>query len=115
MGTSAALQLCIIWDAWGVGQTGWFYVLGGNMIQFIQGIAQLLTSLATAELAPPGLESTVYETLISFTNGASTLGQNFLNMLIPVFHLGDINAGTYFPCPTNPNPPQDEMNRNMAN
>merc|ERR1719188_915097 len=36
-------QLLVIFDAWGIGQDGWFYAFGYNILQLIQGIAQVLS------------------------------------------------------------------------
>jgi len=112
----AGLQLLVVYNAWGVGQNGWFYIFGSNIMNFIAGIAQVLSSLATAEIAPPGLEATVYEALTSIHNAAIALNSNIQNMFIPIFHLNGINSHTYFPCPpNNPHPDQAKMNQDMAN
>jgi len=109
------IQLLVIYNAWGVGQDGWFFVFGSNILLFIQGIGQVLSSLATAEIAPPGLEATIYESLTSISNGAITLNTNIQNLFVPVFNLNGVSASTYFPCPSNPNPDQAKMNQDMAN
>ena len=38
---------------------------------------------------------------------------NLQNLFVPIFHLNGI-AQSYFPTPSNPNPPQDEFNADMA-
>eukprot|EP00928_Gymnodinium_smaydae_P081345 TRINITY_DN64891_c0_g1_i1.p1 TRINITY_DN64891_c0_g1~~TRINITY_DN64891_c0_g1_i1.p1 ORF type:complete len:613 (+),score=62.62 TRINITY_DN64891_c0_g1_i1:170-2008(+) len=109
------IQLLVVYNAWGIGQDGWFYIFGSNIMSFVSGIAQILSSLATAEIAPPGLEATVYESLASIHNAAITLNANIMNIFIPVFGLNGISSQTYFPCPPdNPNPDQDGMNASMA-
>eukprot|EP00438_Fugacium_kawagutii_P015177 Skav227602 [mRNA] locus=scaffold1141:353819:355849:+ [translate_table: standard] len=46
-------------EAWGVGQDGWFYAFGSNILMIIQGIAQVLSSLAVVEISPSGYEASV--------------------------------------------------------
>eukprot|EP00929_Paragymnodinium_shiwhaense_P113670 TRINITY_DN81964_c0_g1_i1.p1 TRINITY_DN81964_c0_g1~~TRINITY_DN81964_c0_g1_i1.p1 ORF type:complete len:683 (-),score=150.21 TRINITY_DN81964_c0_g1_i1:559-2607(-) len=108
------IQLLTIYDAWGIGQDGWFFVLGSNILSFIAGIAQVLGSLAVAEIAPAALEATIYETLTSIHNAAIALNTNLQNFFVPVFQLNGISSNTYFPCGDNTNPDQAGMNSHMA-
>merc|ERR1712070_414798 len=64
----------------------------------IQGIGQVVSSLAVVEVSPPGLEATVYELLISASNGAISLAVAFQTIFGNVFQLSEINSQTF---PTN--------------
>lgn len=114
LGTNCGFQLLVIYNAWGIGQSGWFYAFGNNLLNLIQGIAQVLSSLAVAEIAPAGSEACLYEFLTTMHNSGITLNANLQNIFVPIFHLSDI-AGNYFPSSGNPNPPDAVYNKNMAN
>eukprot|EP00435_Cladocopium_sp_Y103_P043551 s1451_g12.t1 len=73
-------QLMVIYNAWGVGQDGWFYAFGSNILMIIQGIAQVLSSLAVVEISPDGYEASVYEFLTSIHNAGITLNSNLQNL-----------------------------------
>ncbi|OLP98413.1 hypothetical protein AK812_SmicGene19129 [Symbiodinium microadriaticum] len=106
-------QLMVIYNAWGIGQDGWFYAFGSNILMVIQGIAQVLSSLAVVEISPAGYEASVYEFLTSIHNAGITLNSNLQNLFVPIFHLNGI-AQAYFPTPSDPSPPQSEFNADMA-
>ncbi|CAE6952585.1 unnamed protein product [Symbiodinium sp. CCMP2592] len=106
-------QLMVIYNAWGIGQDGWFYAFGSNILMVIQGIAQVLSSLAVVEISPAGYEASVYEFLTSIHNAGITLNSNLQNLFVPIFHLNGI-AQAYFPTPSDPSPPQSEFNTDMA-
>jgi len=106
-------QLMVIYNAWGVGQDGWFYAFGSNILMIIQGIAQVLSSLAVVEISPAGFEASVYEFLTSIHNAGITLNSNLQNLFVPIFNLHGISQD-YFPTKTNPNPPQHIYNTRMA-
>eukprot|EP00913_Durusdinium_trenchii_P015692 g14747.t1 len=106
-------QLMVIYNAWGVGQDGWFYAFGSNILMIIQGIAQVLSSLAVVEISPAGYEASVYEFLTSIHNAGITLNSNLQNLFVPIFDLHGI-AQSYFPTKTNPHPPQQLYNSHMA-
>jgi len=99
-----------IYDAWGIGQNGWFYALSGSVLQIIQGLAQVLSSLAVIEIAPPGFEATVYEFMTTMHNAGITLNTNLQNIFVPVFNLNDVSAERYFAH----NSHRDEFNHRMA-
>lgn len=106
-------QLMVIYNAWGVGQDGWFYAFGSNVLMIIQGIAQVLSSLAVVEISPDGYEASVYEFLTSIHNAGITLNSNLQNLFVPIFDLHGI-AESYFPSIRNPHPPEDLYNARMA-
>mmetsp|Transcript_25489 Transcript_25489/g.57916 ORF Transcript_25489/g.57916 Transcript_25489/m.57916 type:complete len:609 (-) Transcript_25489:38-1864(-) len=110
---NGGFQLLVIYNAWGVGQDGWFFAFGNNSLMVIQGIAQVLSSLAVVEISPYGLEASVYEFLTTMHNAGITLNTNIQNLFVPVFSLGAI-ATSYFPTPEDPNPPVHDENRRMA-
>jgi len=83
-------QLCVIFNAWGIGQSGWFYAFSSNIMLLIQGVQQVLSSLAVIEIAPPGFEASVYEFLISIGNSGISLNANIMNLFVPIFDLNSI-------------------------
>jgi hypothetical protein len=87
---TGCVQLMIIWNFAGVGQSGWFYAFGTNIMLLIQGVQQVLSSLAVIEISPPGFEASVYEFLISIGNSGISLNSNLMNIFVPIFHLNDI-------------------------
>eukprot|EP00931_Biecheleriopsis_adriatica_P088000 TRINITY_DN623_c0_g1_i1.p1 TRINITY_DN623_c0_g1~~TRINITY_DN623_c0_g1_i1.p1 ORF type:complete len:571 (-),score=98.73 TRINITY_DN623_c0_g1_i1:179-1765(-) len=99
---NAVFQFIVIYNAWGVGQDGWFYGFGNNVTLFVQGIAQVLGSQAVAEFAPPGYEASVYEFMSTMHNTAGTLAANFQNLFVPVFELNSISTASYVPSVDNP-------------
>lgn len=117
LATNCGFQLLVIFNAWGVGQDGWFYAFGNNVLMIIQGIAQVLSSLAVVEVAPVGFEATVYEFLTTIHNAGITLNSNFQNLFVPIFHLNGI-ACNYFPNPKHdchsPNLGHDYYDQAMA-
>jgi len=120
LATNCGFQLLVINDAWGVGQDGWFYAFGNNVLMVIQGIAQVLSSLAVVEIAPVGFEATIYEFLTTIHNAGITLNSNLQNLFVPIFGLNGI-ACNYFPphgpnathCP-GPSLPREVYNVRMA-
>ncbi|CAE8637009.1 unnamed protein product [Polarella glacialis] len=88
--TNSVFQLLVIYNAWGVGQSGWFYAFGSNILMIIQGVAQVLSSLAVIEIAPPGFEASIYEFLTSMHNSGIALNTNFQNLFLPIFQLNGI-------------------------
>merc|ERR1719379_303911 len=48
---NGCFQLMMIYNAWGIGQTGWFYALGSNIMLLIQGVQQVLSSLSVMEIS----------------------------------------------------------------
>jgi len=94
---NCGFQFIVIYNAWGVGQNGWFYGFGSNVTMFVQGIAQVLGSQAVAEFAPAGYEATVYEFITTMHNTAGTLAANFQNLFVPVFELNSISTASYDP------------------
>lgn len=104
---NCGFQLLVIYNAWGIGQTGWFYAFGNNVLQLIQGVAQILSSLAVVEVSPVGYEASVYEFLTTIHNAGITLNSNLQNVFVPIFHLNGINKDSY-------NLEQDDDNKNMA-
>lgn len=99
---NAGFQFVVIYNAWGIGQDGWFYGFGSNVTLFVQGIAQVLGSQAVAEFAPPGFEASVYEFMSTMHNTAGTLSANLQNLFVPVFQLNDISTKSYVPSVDNP-------------
>jgi len=93
---AACLGLMTIYNTWGIGQDGWFFIITGTVIpDFIQGIAQVVSSLAVAEVAPSGGEAFTYEFLTSVMNCAIALNLNLGNIFVPIFSLGDITLEKY--------------------
>jgi len=94
LATNCVFQLMVIFNAWGIGQNGWFYAFGSNILLIIQGVSQVLASLSVMEIAPAGYEASIYEFLTSMQNSGITLNTNIQNSLLPIFNLNGI-AGAY--------------------
>lgn len=88
LASNCGFQLLVINNA--QAQTGWFYAFGSNILMIIQGIAQVLSSLAVVEISPPGFEASVYEFLTTMHNAGITLNTNLQNLFVPVFKLNGI-------------------------
>jgi hypothetical protein len=99
---NCGFQFIVIYNAWGVGQDGWFYGFGSQVTLFVQGIAQILGSQAVAEFAPPGFESTIFEFMSTMHNTAMALAANLQNIFVPVFSLNAITTASYVPSEDNP-------------
>jgi hypothetical protein len=96
LSAAACLGLMTIYDSWGIGQDGWFFIITGTVIpDFIQGIAQVVSSLAVAEIAPAGGEAFAYEFLTSVMNCSIALNLNLGNIFVSIFSLGDITLEKY--------------------
>jgi len=74
---------------------GGFYMFQANVPNFIQGVGQVVSSLAVIEVSPPGLEATIYELLISAFNGALALAAVLQTQFGRLFSLEDINAKAF--------------------
>lgn len=84
------LAVMIVYDTWGISQNGWFYMFQSNIPSVIQGLCQVLSCLAVIEISPAGLESTIYELLISSMNGALALSAALQSQFAAPFKLGVI-------------------------
>lgn len=90
LASNGGLQLMMIFNTGGWGQTGWFYAFGSNIMLLVQGVQQVLSSLSVIEISPPGFEASVYEFLISVGNSGIALNGNIMNFLLPIFGLNGI-------------------------
>jgi hypothetical protein len=95
----SALAIMIVFDTWGISRNGWFYMFQANVPNFIQGVGQVVSSLAVIEVSPPGLEATIYELLISAFNGAIALAAVLQTQFGRLFTLEDINAQAFIDHP----------------
>merc|ERR1712032_1061946 len=86
------LAIMIIFDTFGIAQNGWFYLFYNQIPSFIQGLCQVLGSLAVIEVSPAGLEATIYELLISANNGALALSAALQSVFAEPFKLDAISA-----------------------
>jgi len=84
MALNCVFQYIMIYNVGGVGQSGWFFVFGNNILMIVQGISQVLSSLAVVEIAPKGFEASVYEFLTTMHNAGITLNLNLMGMLQPI-------------------------------
>lgn len=91
----SALAIMIVYNTWGISRNGWFYMFQANVPNFIQGVGQVVSSLAVIEVSPPGLEATIYELLISAFNGALALAAVLQTQFGRLFSLEDINAQAF--------------------
>jgi hypothetical protein len=88
MSLNGVLNLCMIY----VSQDPWFFVFGNNILSIIQGVSQVLSSLAVVEISPKGFEASVYEFLTTMHNAGITLNLNLMSIFQPVFGLPEIIA-----------------------
>lgn len=86
------LAIMIIFDSFGISQNGWFYLFYNQIPSFIQGLCQVLGSLAVIEVSPAGLEATIYELLISANNGALALSAALQSVFAKPFELDGIDG-----------------------
>jgi hypothetical protein len=91
---SASSFMCI-YDTWGVSRNGWFYMASSNLPSFIQGIGRVVSSIAIVEIAPKGLEATVYELLVSANNGAISMNTALMTVFAAPFQLDDVNSESW--------------------
>jgi len=82
----------MIYNVGGIGQSPWFFVFGNNILQIIQGVSQVLSSLAVVEVAPKGFEASVYEFLTTINNAGITLNYNLMGIFQPIFKVSAIIA-----------------------
>lgn len=95
VGICSALAIMIVYDTWGISQNGWFYMFQNSIPLLIQGIGQVVGSLAVVEISPPGLEATVYELLTSASNGAISLSSTLQTSFGKVFKVDEISYDTF--------------------
>lgn len=104
------LLYVMIFNVGGIGQNPWFFVFGNNVLSIIQGVSQVLSSLAVVEVAPKGFEASVYEFLTTMHNAGITLNLNIMSILQPIFGVSEIVASGH-----NYTLNRDEDNQKMAN
>merc|ERR1712224_52580 len=92
----SALAVMIVYDTWGISRNGWFYMMQSNVPNFIQGIGQVVSSLAAVEVSPSGLEATIYELMTSANNGGIALSTSLQTTFGHLFKLDSINSETFF-------------------
>merc|ERR1719263_1774975 len=91
----SALAIMIVYNTWGISRNGWFYMFQANVPNFIQGVGQVVSSLAVIEVSPPGLEATIYELLISANNGAISMSSVLQTIFGRVFGVDGITASLF--------------------
>jgi hypothetical protein len=89
---NSVFMYIMIYNMWGIGQSPWFFVFGNNILQIIQGVSQVLSSLAVVEVAPKGFEASVYEFLTTINNAGITLNYNLMGIFQPIFKVSNIIA-----------------------
>jgi hypothetical protein len=92
MALNGVFMFIMIYNVGGIGQNPWFFVFGNNILNIIQGISQVLSSLAVVEVAPKGFEASVYEFLTTINNAGTTLNYNLMGIFQPIFHVSEIIA-----------------------
>jgi hypothetical protein len=93
---TSALAIMSVYDTWGISRNGWFFMLQNSVPMLIQGMGQVVGSLAVVEISPPGLEATIYELLISATNGSIALSAALQVKFMQVFGIQNINYKTFY-------------------
>lgn len=114
MALNGVFMYIMIYNAWGIGQNPWFFVFGNNVLSIIQGVSQVLSSLAVVEVAPKGFEASVYEFLTTMHNAGITLNLNLMGIFQPIFHVSDIIAPGHN-YQTEPQEMRDKDNQDLAN
>jgi hypothetical protein len=99
MALCGCLSIMAIYDSFGIARNGWFYMLQANVPLLIAGVGQIVGSLAVVEVSPPGLEATIYELLISASNGAQSLSVALQTSFGRMFELTDISIETWLAHP----------------
>jgi hypothetical protein len=92
MALNAVFMYIMIYNVGGIGQNPWFFVFGNNVLSIIQGVSQVLSSLAVVEVAPRGFEASVYEFLTTMHNAGITLNLNLMGIFQPIFGVSNIIA-----------------------
>jgi hypothetical protein len=92
MALNGLFMIIMIYNWWGIGQNAWFFVFGNNVLNIIQGVSQVLSSLAVVEVAPRGFEASVYEFLTTMHNAGITLNYNLMGIFQPIFGVSAIIA-----------------------
>merc|ERR1712070_1191056 len=92
MAMNAVFMYIMIYNVGGIGQNPWFFVFGNNVLNIIQGVSQVLSSLAVVEVAPRGFEASVYEFLTTMHNAGITLNLNLMGIFQPIFGVSAIIA-----------------------
>lgn len=87
--------LMSIYNTWGISRNGWFFMFSSYIPALIQGVGRVVSSLAIIEIAPKGLEATVYELLISANNGAMSLNTALMTVFAAPFQLEDVNSQSW--------------------
>jgi len=88
-------MIMIIYNSFGIGRNGWFFALGNNLLNIVQGITQVLSSLAIVEISPPGHEASVYEFLTTMHNAGITLNQNLGNAFMSMLGVSSFDPEAY--------------------
>jgi len=75
--------------------SGWFYVIQQDLPQLTQAVAFCLVQIAVAEIAPAGMEASVYEFLLTTSNIAITVGAIFTTLAQGWLGLSSLNGETF--------------------
>jgi len=108
VGIVSAMAIMIVYNSFGISQNGWFFMFQNNVPMLIQGIGQVVGSLAVVEISPPGLEATIYELLTSATNGAISLSTTLQTSFGIMFGVDEIDYNNFH------GPKHDEYVARMA-
>jgi len=95
VGIVSAMAIMIVYNSFGISQNGWFFMFQNNVPMLIQGIGQVVCSLAVVEISPPGLEATIYELLTSATNGAISLSTTLQTSFGIMFGVDEIDYNNF--------------------
>lgn len=92
LATAAIACVMIAYDFGGFSQNGWFFMAQTAVPMLIQGLNQVLGCIAVIEIAPAGLEASIYELLISSMNGAQSLNAVLQTALAKPWNLSQITT-----------------------
>merc|ERR1712151_678195 len=97
---NTALQLpelfLVYWGVkWSSNTAGWFYQIQNDLPSVLQGISFCLLQLVIVDIAPTGLEASLYEFLLTATNQAQTVAILLQGMMAKWFDLVKFDGSAY--------------------
>eukprot|EP00471_Norrisiella_sphaerica_P014325 CAMPEP_0184497916 /NCGR_PEP_ID=MMETSP0113_2-20130426/37727_1 /TAXON_ID=91329 /ORGANISM="Norrisiella sphaerica, Strain BC52" /LENGTH=161 /DNA_ID=CAMNT_0026885231 /DNA_START=59 /DNA_END=541 /DNA_ORIENTATION=- len=75
-------------------RNAWFTLFIDGVESFVQGIVQVLMSMAVIEMAPIGLEATTYELVISVSNSFIFLNVVIWTQFMSIYSLAEVDGSS---------------------
>jgi len=89
------LPLVYLGWKWPPTVTGYFYQVQSDLPSLMQAIAFCLVQLIVVDIAPPGLEASVYEFLLTAVNISQSVASILQAILVRAMDLNSLNGGVY--------------------